>query len=463
MAERVPAFARDNKHQEDRTKGAKSQSLRGFQHWTHTTSSSIRQPESKCDGILDGIPASDALQLQMALLSDAKARNLGPGGAAVAHGGVVGLTLIPSATSKGQGKWVLRYVSPTTGKRRNAGLGSYPETSIATAAKNARQMREDIAAGKDPLESKAIELARPRTPTVIEASERLHDELRPGWKNAKHAQQWINTLRQYAFPLVGTLPLDQVQPRHIADVLRPIWLSKPETASRVKQRLHAVMAWGWAHGINQANPVDVVDHLLPQQPGKAMRVEHQPAMPWKQLPDFVAENLRADRNFEPSRRALLFLILTAARSGEVRGAHWSEINFEQRVWTIPASRMKTQQPHRVPLTEEACALLRAQQGQHDEIVFPSARGRTAMSDMALTSLLRRLKAPSDVDDRIATAHGFRSSFRDWCSENGFARDLAERALAHTVQNKVEAAYHRTDLLEQRRLMMQEWSRFLLRS
>lgn len=396
----------------------------------------------------------------MALLSDAKARNLGPGGAAVAHGGVVGLSLIPSSTNKGQGKWVLRYVSPTTGKRRNAGLGSYPETTIAAAAKSARAMREEIASGKDPLESKAVELSRPKTPTVSEASERLHSELLPGWKNAKHAQQWINTLRQYAFPFIGALPLDQVRPRHIADVLRPIWLTKPETASRVKQRLHAVMAWGWAHGINQANPVDVVDHLLAQQPGKAHRVEHQPAMPWKLLPNFVAENLRMERNTEPSRRALLFLILTATRSGEVRGARWTEINFEQRVWTIPASRMKSQQPHRVPLTAEACALLRAQHGQHEEIVFPSIRRRTAMSDMALTSLLRRLEARSDAHDRIATAHGFRSSFRDWCSENGFSRDLAERALAHSIQNKVEAAYHRTDLLEQRRQLMQEWSSFL---
>lgn len=180
----------------------------------------------------------------MALLTDTRARSVKPGGAALAHGGVTGLALHPSPSQKGQGKWVLRYVSPVTGRRRNAGLGSYPEVGVAEAARQGSLMREQIANGQDPLEVRANEAVKPRTPLLREAAEALHKELAPGWKNPKHAQQWINTLIEYAFPLIGPLPLDQIQPRHIADVLRPIWLEKAETAGRVKQRLHAVMAWG---------------------------------------------------------------------------------------------------------------------------------------------------------------------------------------------------------------------------
>lgn len=257
-----------------------------------------------------------------------------------------------------------------------------------------------------------------------------------------------------------SLPIDQLQPRHVADVLRPIWLDKAETASRVKQRLHAVMAWGWAHGFNQANPVDVVTHLLPLQPGKSVRQEHQPAMPWAKLPSFVKAELAGAGEYEVTRSALLFLILNASRSGEVRGMTWAEVNLRAKLWTIPAARMKAKQPHRVPLSEQSVKLLRRQEGHHDELVFPSVQARSVMSDMTLTALLRRANAPSDTPGRIATAHGFRSSFRDWCSEQGYARDLAERALAHTVKDKVEAAYHRTDLLEQRRPMMQAWADFV---
>jgi len=396
----------------------------------------------------------------MPLISDAKARSLGPGGQAVAHGGVTGLTLIPSATQRGRGKWVLRFVSPVTGRRRNAGLGSYPEVGIALAGKLAREMREQIAVGSDPLETKAAEDARPKTPTFQEAAAQLHRELKPGWNNPKHAQQWLNTLTEYAFPTVGSLPIDLIQPRHIADVLRPIWLEKAETATRVKQRLHAVMAWGWAHGFNGANPVDVVTHLLPLQPGKAVRQEHQPAMPWATVPSFVKAELVDAGELEVTRNALLFLVLNASRSGEVRGMTWSEVNLRAKLWTIPAARMKAKVAHRVPLSLQAIELLKRQAGQHDELVFPSVQARTVMSDMTLTALLRRAKAPSDTPGRVATVHGFRSSFRDWCSERGYPRDLAERALAHTVKDKVEAAYHRTDLFEQRRPMMQAWADFV---
>lgn len=397
----------------------------------------------------------------MSLLTDTKARSVKPGGTALAHGGVTGLALHPSPSHKGQGKWVLRYVSPVTSKRRNAGLGSYPAISIAEAAQQARVMREQIAHGQDPLEVKANEATKPRTPHLRDAAETLHKELAPGWKNPKHAQQWINTLTMYAFPFIGSMPLDQIQPRHIADVLRPIWLEKAETAGRVKQRLHAVMAWGWAHGYCHSNPVDVVSHLLPLQPGKTVRTQHQPAMPWALVPAFVAEHLQLNHDFDVSRQVLAFLILTAARSGEARHMTWDEVDLDAKVWTLPAERMKAKQIHRVPLSKQAVALLQRQRGLHDSLVFPSVRDHAPLSDMALTALLRRVKAASDVAGRTATAHGFRSSFRDWCSEKGYPRDLAERALAHAVQNKVEAAYHRTDLLEQRRPLMQVWADFLI--
>ncbi len=394
----------------------------------------------------------------MAILSDTKARNIKPDGPQIAHGGVTGLILIPAKT-KGRGKWVLRFVSPVTGKRRNAGLGSYPEIGIADAGKLAISMREQIAAGTDPLDTKTVEHTKLVMPTFQDAATILHTELLPGWKNDKHGQQWINTLTAYVFPAIGALPLNEIQPRHIADVLRPIWLSKAETAGRVKQRMHAVMSWGWAHGHCAANPVDVVNHLLPQQPSKALRTEHQPAMLWRDIPKFIAEKLKSSNRHDVTRPMLELLILTAARSGEVRGLIWAELDLDSAIWTIPAERMKAKQPHRIPLSKRAVEILKNQIGMHKELVFPSPRDQVELSDMVLTTFLRREKAVSDTPGRVATAHGFRSSFRDWCSEQGYARDLAERALAHSVANKVEAAYHRTDLLEQRRPMMVAWSNY----
>lgn len=395
----------------------------------------------------------------MAHLSDTKARNIKPDSPALAHGGIPGLVLIPSKT-KGHGKWVIRFVSPVTGKRRNAGLGSYPEVGIAEAGKFGASIREKLAQGIDPLQEKKVSAAiEAKRPDFKSAAELLHQDLLPGWKNAKHGQQWINTLTTYAFPIIGSMKLDEIQPGNIADVLRPIWLDKAETASRLKQRLHAVMAWGWAHGYCSANPVDVVQRLLPQQPGKAIRTEHQPAMPWREIPDFLRMHVIKRDRYDLTRAMLEFLILTAARSGEVRGMTWSEIDFEKAIWTVPAERMKAGVQHRVPLSGRAIEILREIQGRHEVLVFPSPRKETVFSDMALSSFLRQVKATSDSPGRVATAHGFRSSFRDWCSEQGYPRDLAERALAHTVENKVEAAYHRTDLLDQRRTLMEAWSSY----
>ena len=395
----------------------------------------------------------------MALLSDAKARSIKPDDKPIPHGGITGLTLHPS-TTKGRGKWVFRYVSPVTGKRRNAGLGIYPEISIADAGNQARLMREQLAKGLDPLEVKKEEASKPAIPTVEIAARQVHEQLLPGWRNPKHGKQWISTLEQYAFPVIGRRSIDTITPAHIASVLQPIWLEIPETATRVKQRLHAVMAWAWAHGFCQANPVDVVDKLLPLQPSKAIRTQHQPAMDWRELPAFYQQHLANAERFDVSRALLSFVILTACRSGEARKMRWDEVDMDAAIWTIPADRMKTQVMHRVPLSLQAMAALDKVRGLHGEWVFPSPRKQVPLTDMALTTLLRRVEAPSTTPGRLATAHGFRSTFRDWCSEQGYPRDLAERALAHLIQNKVEAAYHRTDLLDQRRPMMDAWAEFI---
>lgn len=389
-------------------------------------------------------------------LTDKQAKALQAGDKPVFDGKVTGLLLTPGRTDS---KWTLRFTSPITGKRRDAGLGVYPEVSIADARVKALAMRKVLDASKDPIEERDREQQAASTAaaalTFEKAARTVHDELKPGWKNKKHAAQWISTLEAYAFPKIGHKPLDAVTPADCADVLRPIWLEKAETASRTRQRMHAVMQWAWAHGHITANPVSVVDHLLPKQNAKK---EHQPAMPWRDVPEFAKVQLRDIKPGDSTRAALLFLILTAARSGEVRGATWGEFDLDAGVWTVPGERMKAKEPHRVPLAAPLVAVLKTleEQKRHVSLVFPSVRGKV-LSDMTLTALLRRVKAKSDTPGRVATAHGFRSSFRDWASENGYAPDLAERALAHTVANKVEAAYHRTDLLEQRRPMMQQWA------
>lgn len=397
----------------------------------------------------------------MALLTDLKARKMAPGSKPLAHGQVPGLRL-ESGSTKGEGKWTLRFVSPVTGKRRDMGLGRYPDVGLSAARVKALAYRELIAAGEDPIDKRIAERAelrgRPQAMTFEDAARSVHGELKPAWRNRKHADQWINTLRDYAFPKIGVRKVADLVPGDFAEVLRPIWLSKPETAGRVKQRCHAVMTWCWAHGLVTGNPVQVVNHLLPQQPGKRERVQHQAAMPWRHVPAFVATVIRAGKP-NVSRALLEFIILTAARSGEARFMQWHEVDLDAQIWAVPSSRMKMRVTHRVPLSSRAVDLLRDQRKQHPDskLVFPAPRG-SALSDMALTKFLRDHNAQSSETGRVATVHGFRSSFRDWASESGYARDLAERALAHTIRNQAEAAYHRTDLVEQRRAMMDAWAK-----
>ena len=396
-------------------------------------------------------------------ITDLAAKRIAPGDKPVADGKITGLRL-KSGSAKGQGKWILRFVSPVTGKRRDMGLGAYPEVGIAAARAEGSAARQSIAGGKDPIEEREADRAAragiAKAITFEQAARQVHEAQKPGWKNSKHADQWINTLRDYAFPKIGKRKVGDLSPVEFADVLRPIWLEKPETASRVKQRCHMVMKWCWAQQLVKGNPVDVVDHLLPHQPGKRERTMHQPSMPWRDTSAFVKGVLHAS-TANVTRSLLEFVILAAARSGEARAMTWDEVDLKAKVWTVPANRMKAKVIHRVPLSERAVEILAAQRALHPDadLVFPAPRG-AVLSDMVLTKFLRDQKAQSSDKGRVATAHGFRSSFRDWASENGYARDLAERALSHTISNQAEAAYHRTDLLEQRRAMMEAWARHI---
>ena len=393
----------------------------------------------------------------MAIITDKKAAAIKPDSKDIPHGGVVGLVLSPHKTP-GSGRWRMRYVSPVTGQRRRLELGNYPEVSVAEAGRLAQEAREMIARGVDPVELKReAALQQVEIPTVSAASVQVYATLEPGWRNAKHAAQWTSTMEVHVLPAIGKMALDDVQPRHVAALLKPIWTEKPETARRVKQRVKVIFDWARAHGHVAVNPVDVVDHLLPRQP---VRRTHFPAMGWRVIPEWAAENLAEWPRGECTRPLLLFVILTACRSGEARGMKWREVDLARKVWTVPGERMKSGASHRAPLSRQAMAILEAQRGIHPQLVFPTVSGKIPC-DMVLTAFLRRQEAPSTEPGRVATAHGFRSAFRDFCSEHGVRRDVAERSLAHAIESKTEAAYHRTDLLTERAEVMQSWADWVL--
>ena len=272
------------------------------------------------------------------------------------------------------------------------------------------------------------------------------------WSNDKHASQWRNTLSSYAFPVIGNIYVREIDHSHVMRVLEPIWLTKTETAKRLRGRIENVLDWarvrGYRTGENPARWRGHLDMLLPT-PGKVQKTKHHPALPFDELGELMAK-LREQQGV--GARALEFAILTAARSGEVRGALWSEIDLRDATWTIRADRMKAKREHRVALNKEAVDLLQSLP-RTNELIFPSSKG-TMLSDMTLTAVLRRMRR-GDI-----TVHGFRSTFRDWCSERtNYPRDVAEMALAHTIGDKVEAAYRRGDLFEKRRLMMRDWGKF----
>ncbi len=372
-------------------------------------------------------------------------------------GVVPGLAL--QVTPAGARSWTLRAV--VGGKRRDMGLGNYPSVTLAMAHAKARDARELIRQGIDPIQRQqaaqsALRAAMAEALTFKECAEAYIKAHQEGWKNAKHRQQWTNSLSQHAYPVLGELTVRDVKLPQVLAVLEPIWTTTNETASRVRSRMELVLDWATARGLRDGlNPArwrGHLDKLLPK-PSKVTTVEHHPALPVGDVGAFMVRLREAQGT---GARALEFAILTAARSGEVRGATWAEIDTEAKTWTIPAARMKAGKEHRVPLTAEALELLKSQTRMPGtDLVFPAPRGGQ-LSDMTLAAVLRRMGVP-------AVPHGFRSTFRDWASERtNYPRDAAEMALAHAIGDKVEAAYRRGDLFEKRRLMMADWAKFLAR-
>jgi len=369
-------------------------------------------------------------------------------------GGVAGLYLqvLPTGTRS----WVLRVM--VAGKRRDMGLGGFPDVTLAQAREKAREARATIEKGIDPIAQRvaarsALAASRGAAVTFEEAARQFITAKSPEWKNAKHGQQWTNTLEAYAFPVVGKLACTDIALPHVLKILEPIWTTKTETATRLRGRIESVLDWatvrGFRKGENPARWKGHLDKTLPA-PGKVAKVEHHEAVTLNDLGAFVRDLRQRDGI---AARALEFLILTAARSGEVRGATWAEIDMAGRVWTIPPERMKAGKEHRAPLSDTAVRLLESlPRFAGNDLVFPSPRG-LVLSDMTLTAVMRRMK-------REEVPHGFRSTFRDWAAERtNYPREVAEMALAHAIGNAVEAAYRRGDLFEKRARMMQEWAKF----
>lgn len=412
-------------------------------------------------------------------------------------GGVAGLGL--NVTSSGARSWVLRY--QIAGRRRDKGLGGYPDVSLAQAKEAARVARAKIAQGIDPVDDGRAARSRliashATALTFSEAAKQYVDAHESSWRNAKHTQQWRNTLETYANPTIGRLLVRDVGLPQVLGVLEPIWHTKTETASRVRGRIESVLDWattkGYRQDVNPARWKGHLDKLLPA-PGKIMTQEHHAALPYAQLPVFM-KDLSAQQGV--GARALEFAILTAARSGEVRGATWDEFDLKCRVWIVPADRMKARKEHRVPLSEQALAIIEEQRkyafcghvfpsplrgstptedagsrqadrknadrsarrfgsspsdGGRDAVSFPYPG--MPLSDMTLSAVLRRMGVS-------AVPHGFRSTFRDWAAEKtDYPREVAEMALAHSIGSKVEAAYRRGDLFDKRKQLMEDWADF----
>jgi integrase len=354
-----------------------------------------------------------------------------------------------SVSKTGTKSWLFIYRSGS--RRPELGLGSLSKVTLAAAREKAETARRALGEGKDP---KAILKPATAVPTFGEEADDVIEALAPGWKNAKHRDQWKMTLKEYCKSIRG-IPVNEVTTEDVLMVLKPLWTSKTETASRLRGRVEAVLASasakGHRSGMNPAQWRNHLDKLLPR-PSKLTRGHHA-AMSFKDVPEFV-QLLRGQESV--SAMALEFLILCASRSGEVLGARWAEIDLEQKVWTIPAARMKAGKEHRVPLSNRAIAILQVilvARTDENPYVFPGRKARSHLSNMALEMVLRRLKI--DV-----TVHGFRSSFRDWGGDaTNLPREVIEQCLAHQVGDEVERAYRRGDALEKRREVMEAWSDF----
>ena len=381
----------------------------------------------------------------MAKLTAARIRSLKTPGR---HGDGDGLHL--KISESGTRSWILRVV--IAGKRRDIGLGRYPDVSLAQARETAGKHRSLIAAGGDPVAEKR----KVATPTFRDAAERTFQANKPRWRNGKHTVGWWQSLEKHAFPVIGDMPVDRIDEEDVLRILTPIWGVRMETARRVRQRIRTVLKWAMAHKFVRHNVAgETIDGALPPMPKVK---NHLRAMPYGEVHE-VIETVRASQASLAARWCLEFLVLTAARSGEARGARWSEIDLDAAAWTVPAGRMKANVEHKVPLSSRASAILEEARRIHDgsDLVFPSPlRPGKPMSDMTLTKLLRDL----GFADRT-TVHGFRSSFRDWADEcTNAPHAVMELCLAHAVGSAVEAAYARSTLLEKRRALMEQWAAYL---
>ena len=360
-----------------------------------------------------------------------------------------GLHLYISRT--GRKSWVHRIT--IAGRRRDIGLGAFPSVTLAKARQKAYENRAIVAEGRDPLAEKH---ASPM-PTFRDAAHVVHEANKPRWRNPSHIAGWIQTLERHAVPKLGRMPLDEIDRRDVLEVLTPIWTTRPETARRVRQRMRTIFRWGMAHGFMETNPAgEAIDGALPPMPKVKA---HFRALPYQEVASAL-EIVEASQASNASKLCFRFLVLTAARSGEARGATWSEINLEDRVWRIPGGRMKGGAEHRVPLSRQAIELLSeaATLREGAGLVFPSPLKKgEPLSNMSLMKVLRSV----GLAERT-TVHGFRSSFKTWTLEQTDTPwDVSEAALAHILGNSTEQAYARSDLFERRRVLMQQWADYLL--
>ena len=381
----------------------------------------------------------------MAKLTAARIRTLKTPGR---HGDGDGLHLKISET--GARSWILRVV--IRGKRRDIGLGRYPDVGLAQAREAAAKHRSLIAAGGDPLAEKR----KAAIPTFREAAERTFAANKPRWRNSKHTISWWQSLEGHAFPSIGDMPVDQIGEEHVLSILTPIWGVRMETARRVRQRIRTVFKWAMAHKFVRHNVAgEVIDGALPPMPKVK---SHYRALPYSEVSALI-QTVRSSQACLAAKWCLEFLILTVARSGEARGARWSEMDMDAATWTVPAEHMKANVEHRVPLSPRAMEILEEARSIRDrsDLVFPSPRrGVEVLSDETLRRLLRGF----GFADRT-TVHGFRSSFRDWAAECTSApHAVMELSLAHVVGSAVEAAYARSTLIEKRRGLLEQWATYL---
>ena len=351
---------------------------------------------------------------------------------------------------RGRKSWVQRIT--VDGRRRDIGLGGYPKVSLGQARKRASDNRETIGNGKDPVAEKR----RPSTPTFSEAAHTVHEANKPRWRNGSHTRAWIQTLERHAFPKIGNKKIDTVSRTDVLSVLTPIWSTRPETARRVRQRMRTIYRWAMANELIETNPAgEAIDGALPSMPKVKA---HLRALPYQEVGSAL-ETVDASQTSPASKHCLKFLILTAARSGEARGATWDEIDFEDATWTIPGSHMKAGVEHRVPLSDQALDVLTLAHHLEDGsgLCFPSPlRPGRMLSDMTMTKILRS----TGLANR-ATVHGFRTSFKTWTMEQTDAPwAVGEAALAHQLGGSVEQAYARSDLFDRRRTLMQQWADYL---